>query len=351
MKESIFATALLAWYKKNARDLPWRNTQNPYYIWLSEVMLQQTRVAQGLPYFLRFVEAYPTVTDMAAASERDILRLWQGLGYYSRARNMHATAQYIAYELGGNFPNNYKQLIGLKGVGSYTAAAIASFAFGEKVAVLDGNVYRVLARYWGIDTDIAAPKAAKEFGALAAQCLPDTQTDLYNQAIMEFGALQCTPAAPQCIFCPLNDTCIAFATGQQSILPIKIKKTKVKNRFLHYVVLEQNGQLLLHERRGKGIWQGLYEFLCVESENEFWEVEDILQNPTVKPYLENTNSVQVIDVQDFKHVLTHQILQVRFVRVRVSGDTILPQDDFAFYTPAQVADLPKPILIANYLEK
>lgn len=349
MKETIFAAALTAWYKKNARDLPWRNTQNPYYIWLSEVMLQQTRVAQGLPYFLRFVEAYPTVADMAAASERDILRLWQGLGYYSRARNMHATAQYIAHELGGNFPNNYKELIDLKGVGSYTAAAIASFAFGEKVAVLDGNVYRVLARYWGIDTDIASPKAAKEFGALAAQCLPESQTDLYNQAIMEFGALQCTPASPQCIFCPLNNTCIAFATGQQNILPIKIKKTKVKNRFLHYVVLEQNGEILMHERRGKGIWQGLYEFLCVEADS-ILEVEDILQNPKISHLTQNA-SIEIQDVQDYKHILTHQVLQVRFTKIRVSGQNIIPPQGFAFYTPVQIADLPKPILVANYLER
>ncbi|TAE12733.1 MAG: A/G-specific adenine glycosylase [Bacteroidetes bacterium] len=221
-----FAQTLLAWYPDHKRDLPWRDTPNPYHIWLSEVILQQTRVKQGLPYYVAFVELFPTVQDLANASEELVMRTWQGLGYYSRARNMHATAKIIAQAWQGNFPTTKADLIKLKGIGEYTASAIASFAFGEQVAVVDGNVFRVLSRFFGIEADISSPKGVKHFQELAKTLLPTQQSQTYNQAIMEFGALQCTPQKPNCMFCPLQAGCVAHATGKQDSLPVKTQKIK-----------------------------------------------------------------------------------------------------------------------------
>jgi len=226
-----FAKTLTSWYLQNKRDLPWRNTENPYFIWLSEIMLQQTRVAQGLPYFLRFVQSFPTVFDLAKADEEKVLKLWQGLGYYSRARNLHKTAQHIAFELDGVFPNNYNDLLKLKGIGEYTAAAIASFSYHEAVPVVDGNVFRVLARYFDIETDIAQASAKKEFSALAYELMPKDSPALFNQAIMEFGALQCVPRNPDCSICPLNSGCLALQKKKVDQLPVKSKKQKRETVF------------------------------------------------------------------------------------------------------------------------
>ena len=233
LNPTTFAPRLIEWYRRHGRNLPWRHTRDPYRIWLSEVILQQTRVRQGMPYYHAFVEKFPTVNDLAAASEQEVLRLWQGLGYYSRARNLHETARIVAQKHNGVFPGNYAGLLTLKGVGPYTAAAIASFAFGEQVGVLDGNVYRVLARLLGIETDIATPKAKNEFTRAAAALVPADEPDTYNQAIMEFGAIQCTPVAPDCLLCPFQAECVAYNTGRQHELPVKSKKGSVKNRFFH----------------------------------------------------------------------------------------------------------------------
>ena len=232
-----FSNTLIKWYLQNKRDLPWRTTQDPYCIWLSEIILQQTRVAQGLPYFLAFTSSFPTVHDLAQASEQDVLKLWQGLGYYSRARNLHQAAQYISVELKGIFPKSYTELLGIKGVGTYTAAAIASFCYGEAVPVVDGNVFRVLARYLGVPADIAAASAKKEFAALANELMPKNQAALFNQALMEFGALQCVPKSPTCGACVFQSSCAALATKQVSSLPYKSKKTKVTVRHFNYLVL------------------------------------------------------------------------------------------------------------------
>jgi A/G-specific adenine glycosylase len=348
MENNFFADTLIQWFSSHARDLPWRKTKEPYHIWLSEVILQQTRVAQGLPYFLKFTETFPSVREMAAAEEREVLRLWQGLGYYSRARNMHATAQIVVQQYNGFFPDNYSNLLKLKGVGPYTAAAIASFAFEENVAVLDGNVFRVLARYWGIDEDIASYKGKKIFEELAKQCLPETQTATYNQAIMEFGALQCAPASPQCMFCPLNQSCVAFAQRKQEVLPVKIKKLKIKERFLHYIVVKVGGEnLLMRERKGKGIWQGLYEFLCLEASELLSEEEVAAQLQTLVGKVHFSATPQATH----KHVLTHQHLYVRFWEIEVAEiSAALQEQGYQSYTAAQVHELPKPILIANYLD-
>jgi len=264
-----FANSLTRWYLKNKRDLPWRNTQNPYFIWLSEIMLQQTRVAQGMPYFFAFTNAFPTVFDLANASEEQVLKLWQGLGYYSRARNLHKTAQFVATELDGKFPDTYKELIKLKGVGEYTAAAIASFSFDENVPVVDGNVFRVLSRYFDIETDILSSGAKKEFTALAYELMSKDNPALFNQAIMEFGALQCVPKNPNCEVCPLNNGCLALQKNKVDQLPVKSKKTKVKNRFFNYVVfLDENQNTIIQKRSDKGIWHNLYEFPLIETETE-----------------------------------------------------------------------------------
>ena len=248
----IFTNLLLQWYLQNKRDLPWRKTTDAYPIWLSEIMLQQTRVAQGMPYFLSFMERFPTVFDLAKADEEQVLKLWQGLGYYSRARNMHKTAQIIASECNGEFPNNYTDLLKLKGIGDYTAAAIASFAFNEVVPVVDGNVFRVLSRYFDIETDISSATAKKEFAALGRELMPKANPALFNQAIMEFGALQCVPKNPDCGICIFSSSCAALQKNKVNQLPIKTKKAKVRNRYFHYLVfLDNNNTTIINKRTEK----------------------------------------------------------------------------------------------------
>jgi A/G-specific adenine glycosylase len=406
-----FAHELLTWYPNNKRDLPWRDIDNPYFIWLSEVILQQTKVAQGMPYYLRFVENYPTIGAMAAAEEKDILRLWQGLGYYSRARNMHQTAQIIVNEYDSNFPNTYKTLKKLKGIGDYTASAIASFAFGEKVAVLDGNVFRVLARVFGVEEDIMSTKGKKVFAELAKSLLPNQQTNTYNQAIMEFGALYCKPSSPDCPNCILRDSCVAFASKKQDILPIKAKKTVAKKRYLHYLVFEFENKLLLKERNAGDVWQGLYDFVLVEKDsekkilpkntskktaqtntNDTKNTTEITENTAINNEInveintntENTYSLttmldtqikelpllilggtQAIQVEGFAkeiifvkesptylHQLTHQTMYVTFSHLLIQeaafAEAIATENQATFYTNTEIYDLPKPILIDNY---
>lgn len=264
-----FSNLLIQWYLQNKRDLPWRNTVNPYHIWLSEIMLQQTRVAQGLPYFLSFTSSFPTVLDLANADEEQVLKLWQGLGYYSRARNLHNTAKLVAFERGGVFPDNYKELLQLKGVGEYTAAAIASFSYNEVVPVVDGNVFRVLSRYFDIETDIASSGAKKEFTELASELIPHDNPALFNQAIMEFGALQCVPKNPDCGTCVLNSGCLALQKNKVNELPVKLKKTKVRNRYFNYLVFSDDNQNhIVRKRTEKGIWHNLYEFPLIETAAE-----------------------------------------------------------------------------------
>lgn len=276
-----FSETIISWYKKNARDLPWRQTQDPYVIWLSEIILQQTRIAQGLPYFHRLLECFPTVQDLANAEEEVLFRNWQGLGYYSRARNLHKTAKLIAHELGGKFPQKYQELIQLKGVGPYTAAAIASFAFNEPKAVVDGNVYRILARFFAIDTDISHASARKIFTELADELIPPEHPAEFNQAIMEFGSLQCAPA-PLCDTCPLQKECQAFSLKKVKDFPVKLKKIKQKNRFFNYFIIENDGKILIRKRTEKDIWQGLFEFYLHESNKKttfdaIREEDDFLQ--------------------------------------------------------------------------
>ena len=314
----IFSKQLINWYLQNKRDLPWRETQNPYLIWLSEIMLQQTRVAQGLPYYEAFVAAFPTVVDLANASEEQVLKLWQGLGYYSRARNLHYTARFVANNLNAAFPNNYKGLLELKGVGDYTAAAIASFAFAEVVPVVDGNVFRVLARVFQVETDISNSSAKKEFQELALQLMPKENPALFNQAIMEFGALQCVTKSPNCAVCVFNSKCLALKNGKILELPVKTKKTKVTNRFLNYLIFEDEiANTLIQKRSEKGIWHNLYEFPLVETPSDVNLEEIIALSTTQFSDKHEIISVENLQLVPIKHKLSHQNLSIQFWKIKV----------------------------------
>jgi A/G-specific adenine glycosylase len=341
-----FANSLTQWYLKNKRDLPWRNTQNPYFIWLSEIMLQQTRVAQGMPYFYSFTNAFPTVFDLANASEEQVLKLWQGLGYYSRARNLHKTAQYVAFELDGKFPDNFTALLKLKGVGSYTAAAIASFSYGESVPVVDGNVFRVLSRYFDIETDILSNSAKKEFTDLAFELIPKNNPALFNQAIMEFGALQCVPKNPNCVVCPLNNSCLALQKNKIDLLPVKSKKAKVKKRYFNYAIfLDEHQNTIIQKRSDKGIWHNLYEFPLIETEQEV-DLQYLVEQMHQQDFVENNIlSVSQTRTESQIHKLTHQHLYIRFWKVKVAG-SLLNAIDYS-----TLLSYPFPIVIFNFIEK
>ncbi|WP_420551919.1 A/G-specific adenine glycosylase [Tenacibaculum aiptasiae] len=341
----ILSKQLIYWYLQNKRDLPWRKTKDPYKVWLSEIMLQQTRVAQGLPYFLKFTEAFPTVFDLAKSDESTVLKLWQGLGYYSRARNLHFTSKYISDELKGVFPNNYKELLKLKGVGDYTASAIASICYDEPVAVVDGNVYRVLSRFFGISTPINSTKGIKEFKELAGTLIDVNQPGTYNQAIMDFGALHCKPQNPLCDECPVSESCVAFGKKLVKELPVKEKKIKVKKRYFNYlVVVTDDNKTLFNERIGKGIWQGLYEFPLLEAKMSISE-EELIEHKQFLELFSDKTTMSLFNKEDIVHKLSHQHLFTKFWIVKtkkVEGETV----DWN-----QVKKYPTPILIDKFLNE
>lgn len=341
-----FAHHIIKWYHLNKRDLPWRNTKNPYYIWLSEIILQQTRVAQGMPYYVAFTDKYPSVTDLAQAEEQSVLKLWQGLGYYSRARNLHFTAQTIVQIHKGIFPDTYSELIKLKGIGDYTAAAIASFAFDEIVPTVDGNVYRVLSRYFGIETPINLPVAKKEFKNLANELIDPLQPGTFNQAIMEFGALQCVPVSPNCNICPLNDSCLALQMKKTAEWPIKLSTIKIKKRYFNYLVIHtSDGQTVLQKREKNDIWKHLYEFPLLES-NEEWDENQIIEAlPKMNLQKEYWREIQLLNVQPIKHKLTHQEIQIKFWKIEYQNT--LSQS----ISWEELTHFPLPIVIHNFVEK
>ena len=341
-----FTNLLIKWYLQNKRDLPWRNTTNPYPIWLSEIILQQTRVAQGMPYFYAFLESFPTIKELAIADEQQVLKLWQGLGYYSRARNLHQTAQYIANELDGVFPNSYAGLIQLKGIGEYTAAAIASFAYNEPVPVVDGNVFRVVSRYFGIESDISTGKTKKEFTALAAELLSKEQPALFNQAIMEFGAMHCTPKNPDCENCIFNSSCVALQKGLVGQLPFKSKKIKIRKRYFNYIVLQdKKGNTKIQQRTDKGIWHNLYEFPLFETTQEegFETIAPLIKNDT--DFGDSVVSIQEANPISLIHKLSHQHLYIKFWKVTINN-TLTDG-----VNPEQLRTFPFPIVIHNFIEE
>lgn len=340
-----FAHSIIQWYGLNKRDLPWRETKDPYFIWLSEVLLQQTRVAQGMPYYFAFSVAFPTVFDLAAASEQEVLKLWQGLGYYSRARNLHQTAKEIVSEYDGKFPNNFRELLELKGVGAYTAAAIASFSFDEAVPVVDGNVFRVLARVFDLETDIQSTLAKREFTELAGTLMPKDKAAVFNQAVMEFGALQCVPKNPNCSVCVFSGICLGKQKGKVDKLPVKTKKQVVRTRYFNYLVyLDQAGQTIIKKREQKGIWRNLYEFPLFES-NALLDGEQLIRLIDEQRFVDN----EVVALSDtnpplITHKLTHQNLQIKFWEIKVSGNLKggLTFDDISAF--------PVPIVLHNFIE-
>ncbi len=341
-----FSKVLLKWYLQNKRDLPWRNTTNPYPIWLSEIILQQTRVAQGTPYFIKFLIAFPTVFDLANADEEDVLKLWQGLGYYSRARNLHKTAQFIAFELNGVFPDNYESLLKLKGIGTYTAAAIAAFSYNESVAVVDGNVLRVLSRYFDIETDVSSAGAKKGFTALANELLPDGKANVFNQAIMEFGAMQCVPKNPNCMNCVFNESCLALQKKKVGELPVNLKKLKVTKRYFNYLVfLDETNQTVIQKRTSKGIWHNLYEFPVIETENPENDatILALIHNQVVVP--NSINEVVLFNSDLIIHRLSHQHLHIKFWKIYVDGT--IPNGIVC----DKAKTFPYPIVIYNFIEK
>lgn len=303
-----FNSLILIWFDQNKRNLPWRSTQNPYNIWLSEIILQQTRIAQGSSYYERFVETFPTVHDLANADEETVLKLWQGLGYYSRARNLHFTAKQLVQNNQGKFPAQFSELKKLKGIGDYTAAAIASISFGEAVPAVDGNAYRVYARYFDIDLDISSPTAKKYFFKLGLEIIDRERPGDFNQAVMELGATICTPKSPKCEICPVSNSCAALAKGKIAQLPVKSKKVKVKTRHLHLFHIESDNKILVKKQETNDVWRNLYLFPIVEKEKLDFNEISVFSDLVVEQKME------------FKHVLTHQILQIIFWKLEVDSE-------------------------------
>jgi A/G-specific adenine glycosylase len=339
--------SIIQWYNANKRDLPWRQTTDPYHIWLSEVILQQTRVIQGLSYYIKFTEIFPNVEKLASASEDQVLELWQGLGYYSRARNLHAAAKHIKDTLNGNFPMNYDGLIKLKGIGDYTASAIASFAFHEDKAVVDGNVIRVISRLYGIEEDVRQPKVVQKVKAFAEDLLPIGSSFLFNQGIMELGALVCTPQNPKCNVCPIMLHCQANALGIKDKIPFKSKLKEKRVRFLNYLLLKVEDEIFLSKRGPGDIWEGLYEPIIIEDERAFQKTDEFLESNSLN--LEKGNILSSLIIPTKKHLLTHQELWVNLCVLELEEK---PKDLNGVWVSGQnIESTPKPIIISKLLSE
>lgn len=316
--KKFFTDTLLDWNEQsNCRTMPWKGIKDPYRIWLSEIILQQTRVEQGLPYYQRFITTFPTVQDLAAAPEEAVFRLWQGLGYYARCKNMLAAARQIVHDFGGRFPGTYEQIQSLKGIGPYTAAAIASFAFNSPHAVLDGNVFRVLSRYFGIDTPTDTTAGKKEFDALAQELLPTERSAVYNQSIMDFGAVVCKPQQPTCNQCPLAPKCVARQQQIVALLPVKSKKLVIRKRYFYYIILDYKGQVFIRKRTGNDIWQNLHEFILLEMPAPV-SMQELQDTPAFRNLLQPVSyTVRGISAS-FKQQLTHQTIHSQFILLTAS---------------------------------
>lgn len=343
-----FAFQLLKWHVEVDRNLPWKSTNDPYKIWLSEIILQQTRVAQGTPYYLKFVEAFPTITDLANADEQKVMKLWQGLGYYSRARNLHYAAKTVRDDFDGVFPTEFKDILALKGIGQYTASAISSFAYGQEYPVVDGNVIRLISRYFGITSAVDSSQTIKEINALAKKLIKGSNPGDYNQAIMDFGALMCTPKSPKCAHCPFVNECKAFETGQVDTIPYKSKKIKKKTRYLHYMyVMDSEGKTVLNHRSEKDIWQSLYDFPGIENQSK-----DMLSPVEIQKYIQSTIGKKAIKItsptKTYKHILTHQTIFGQFYKIDIHK---IPKTiaNFTVTKPSEFKAFAFPVIITNFL--
>lgn len=333
-----FNSLILIWFDKNRRNLPWRGQKDPYKIWLSEIILQQTRVVQGLSYYLKFTDTYPNINDLAGADESEILKLWQGLGYYSRATNLHHTAKHIVNDLDSKFPDNFKDLLKLKGVGEYTAAAISSIAFDETVPAIDGNAFRVYARYFNIHIDISTPQAKKYFFELGKEIIDPNRPGDFNQAVMELGATVCVPVNPKCEICPVNNSCEALAQKTTDKLPIKSKKLKVRERFFHFLEITDGEKFLIRKRTGNDVWKNLYNFPLLEIES-------------IQKTMEELN-LDFSKEHEETHILTHQRLQIVFWKVLVDADRLKDLSelfDSEIITENDLIRLPLPRPMEKYL--
>lgn len=337
-----FSLLIGNWYRQNKRLLPWRDTNEPFKIWLSEVILQQTRVDQGLPYYLQFTDTYKNVHELAEADEQAVLRLWQGLGYYSRGRNLHFTAKVISKDLNGQFPQNYKELIMLKGIGSYTAAAIASFCYNEPVPVVDGNVQRVLSRFFDLAIAVNTTEGEKLIRQFASELIDQKDPATFNQAIMELGAMICTPINPSCNSCPVSDACLSRQNKTTNIRPVKINKKKIKNRYFHYSIIESSDVIVLQKRTNKDIWQNLYEFPLIETDSSDYP-EQLFQG--ILP--EKAYRIS----EPISHILSHQKINARFYHFDIQQLKIIQTKDILFIKKEELMDYPIPRLIDKYLEK
>lgn len=343
---------LLHWYDENHRDLPWRNTSDPYKVWLSEIILQQTRVIQGMNYYLNFVEKFPTVFDLARASEDSVLKLWQGLGYYSRARNLHTAAKTIANEFNGIFPSTYKELIKLKGVGPYTAAAIASIVFDEPTPVIDGNVGRVISRWYAIEEPINSTSGLNQIKSALNKLIDKKQAGKFNQAMMEFGARYCKPRNPDCESCIFHDKCLAFQKQKVSLLPRKKSTLKIKTRFFNYLIITfpQDGTnfTIIKKRSGSDIWKGLYEFPLLESATET-PIENLMELPGLKQFVNPENSIIQSISKNYIHQLTHQKINARFIKIQSNKAIKKLPLEYMIVPISSLGDFPIPRLIDKYL--
>lgn len=340
-----FNYLILSYFDKNKRDLPWRDTNDPFRIWLSEIILQQTRVDQGMKFYNNFIQEFDTIFDLAKANEQKVLKLWQGLGYYSRARNLHFTAQYIATELNGVFPSSFIELKKLKGVGDYTAAAVASIVYKEAVPAVDGNMFRVFARYFNIEDDISSPKTKKIFWDLGLEIIDQKRPGDFNQAVMDLGATICTPKLPKCDICPLNESCEALRLNKVLELPIKLKKTKVSNRFLHFIIIENEDKIALSKRIGNDVWKNLYTFPKIETETDLldkgWVLEEGLEN-------------KLSFISEEKHILSHQNLFIKYWKLNVSLKDInhfIQDVDFEMIALNDLDQYPLPKPIEKFINK
>lgn len=343
-----FLQNLYYWFSHNKRDLPWRTTKDPYKIWISEIILQQTRVDQGKAYYLKFIQHFPTVADLAMSPEDEVLKLWQGLGYYSRARNLHYTARYIQNELNGKFPKNYTELLQLKGIGPYTAAAVASIAFNLRHAAVDGNIYRVLARYFGIHTPIDTGKGQKDFYELANKLLPEKNIGYHNQALMEFGAIQCVPKSPDCSKCPVAENCYALNNGLADKLPVKTKLKKQRNRYFYYYFIDAGDYTYLEKRTRKDIWQNLFQFPLTEAKRNLTD-KQILNSDKLRLFKKCDATIKNISAAK-KHILTHQVIFARLIHIKINNRNCL-NGDFFQVNKKDISTFAVPRLMEKFIQE
>ncbi|WP_421918193.1 A/G-specific adenine glycosylase [Marinifilum sp.] len=341
---------IINWYRNHKRDLPWRNTKNPYLIWISEIMLQQTRVVTATDYYNKFTSRFPTVMDLALADEQEVLNIWQGLGYYSRARNLHHAAKTIHTLYNGIFPKTYKEILSLKGIGTYTAAAISSFAYNLPYAAVDGNVYRVLARIFGVETPIDSSEGKKLFQKLAQETMGNASPEIYNQAIIEFGALQCTPKSPNCDTCPIHASCFAFKSNRVDQLPKKSKQINPKDRYFYYLFISCSGRFAIEKRESKDIWKNMFQYPLIEFDR-LMTTDKIIQSKQWKDIFANKDLVIQSISDNIVHKLTHQNINTSFIHIEIDAEQIKRFESFSFIKKQDAENYPFPKLVANHIAK